>query len=112
MLSAGEYRDRLEFQRLDTTADALGNVSSGAWIKLFHDRGHFIPERSSERLSAGRLESAVSGSLMVRASTITRGVTNADRVLINDEPYNIRAIVRNDRLARELDITVERGVAV
>lgn len=110
-MPAGELRDRIAFQRLQAEADGGGGTLDPEWVDLINCRGAFFPERSRERLEAGRLESAVAGTLKVRSSATTRGVTAADRALINGTVYAIRAITNPDRRNRYLEMTVERGTA-
>lgn len=111
MPGAGLLRDRLRFERVNRVSDD-GGGSSIDWRPidgLAAIRGGFFPERSRERLEAGRLQSAVAGTLKVRSSDATRQVTAADRVIINDVPYDIHAITNPDRRGKYLEMTVERG---
>lgn len=105
-------RHRATFQRESAGADAFGNVTQGTWATLTEVWAKFTPERSRERLEAGRMESAVSGTLTVRSTATTRGITEADRVVFRSETYNIRAIINPDQRGRFLEMAVERGVAV
>jgi len=104
-------RDPVQFQRLDTTSDTLGNVSAGTWANLWADKGQLLLERGREQLAAGRLQGSVMGVLVVRASTETRAITAADRVVIDSVNYNIRSNVPRDRRNGWLEMVVERGVA-
>ena len=111
-MRAGMLRDRVAFQRLDTTPDAYGNPSGGTFTTFLTVAGQLIPERGRERVDAGRLESAAGATLEVRSSSDTRGVTPADRVLINGTTvYNIREIDNPDRRNRRLVMVLEKGVA-
>lgn len=117
MANAGMLRDRVTFERLNDGTDDLGNVSDGTWSEIGGAGqstvwGGFRPERSGERLEAGRTESSVMGTLTVRSSTVTRSITEADRVQIDSVAYDIRGITNPDRRNKYLEMTVERGVAV
>lgn len=107
----GALRDQVTFQRLTGTArDAVGNVTDGTWTAIATVWGQLKPGSGRENFESARLESAVMASLVVRATTTTRGITGADRVLIDGVPYNIRAVTNEDRRGRFLTMMVERGV--
>ncbi len=103
-------RHRATFQRESAGTDDFGNVTQGTWTTLTECFAKFAPERSSERIEAGRLEASVMGTLTVRSTATTRGITEADRVLFRSATYNIRAITNPDQRNRWLTMTVERGV--
>lgn len=109
-MRAGHLRDRVTFQRETRTADGAGGATI-VWQNLVTVWGGFRPQRGREQLEAGRLESAVAGVLTVRSSPGTRDVTAADRVQIDDVPYQIRTITNPDRRGKTLELVVERGVA-
>lgn len=113
MPGAGQLRDRVRFERSGDIPDGGGGTVEG-WESiegLANVRGAFMPERSRERLEAGRLESAVAGTLKVRSSNASREVTAADRAIINGQPYAIRSVTNPDRHNKYLEMSVERGVA-
>lgn len=112
MSGAGQLRDPVQFQRLDTTTDTLGNMSAGTWADLWKDAGELRLEKGRERVTAGRLEGASAGVLRVRSSTQTRAVTTEDSVVINSVRYNIRSNDPLDRQQAWLEMVVESGVAV
>ena len=112
MPSAGMLRDRATFSRLDTTADAYGNESSGAFANLFTVWADLKLERGREQLAAGRLQGSTAGILTVRSSSNTRSVTTEDKVTIGTVAYNIRSNVPRDRNGFWLEMVVESGVAV
>lgn len=107
-MSGGQLRDRITFERFTQISDGAGGFIED-WTTLFSCRGAFMPERSRERLEAGRLESAVAGTLKVRSSAALRDVTAGDRAMVNGEPYAIKAVTNPDRRGKYLDMTVERG---
>lgn len=111
-MAAGPMRHRATFEREAAGTDDFGNVTQGAWSTLTECWATFQPERSRERIEAGRLESAVTGTLKIRSTAATRAITEADRVVFRSETYQIRAITNPDQRGRFLEMTVERGVAV
>lgn len=113
MIGGGQLRDRVTFERATLVPDGGGGYESGwaAIAGLEAVRGYFAPQRGREAVEAGRLESAVAGTLKVRSSAAARGVSAADRVIINGETFAIFAIMNEDRHDRYLTMTVERGSA-
>lgn len=110
-MRAARLRYIVSFQRLDTTADVYGNVSSGGWSEVFETRGDLRETRGRERVEAGALQAPMSAILMVRSDTLTRGVTESDSAVIDGVRWNIRSIANPDQRSRWLEMTVERGVA-
>lgn len=108
----GALRDRVTFYRETELPDGGGGTVHG-WAViagLVDIRGRFMPERSYERIEAGRMQSAVLGTLKVRSFALMRTVTAADICLINDQTYAIRAITNPDRKNQYIEMTIERGV--
>ena len=113
-MRAGLLRRRVTFQRETIVSDG-GGGGTASWSNiagLASISAHFRPERSRERLEAGRIEAAVAGTLRMRSFVQSRSITTADRVIIDLVPYEIRAITNPDGMNIELEMTVERGVAV
>jgi len=109
----GRMRDTASFYRLNSTADAYGNATSGfAATPFLTRRGHLEISLGGERDEAGRLQSEVGAVLTVRADNETETVTEADKVTIDGVDFQIRAIVNVDRKGRFLRMRLERGVAV
>ena len=112
-MRAGFLRRRVTFQRETVVSDG-GGGGTASWANiagLVSISANFRPERSRERLEAGRIEAAVAGTLRIRSFVLSRTITAADRVLIDSVPYQIRAIINPDGQNIELEMTVERGVA-
>lgn len=108
-MAAGRMDRRCYFARRDAVADRYGNVSSGGWVALVTRWGRLQFERGSERLEAGRTESAVAAMLTIYADSATRGITPADKVTIDGVAYAIRTIVEPPRTG-QIEMTIERGV--
>lgn len=109
-MPAGQFRHRVTFQAETETPDSGGGYSL-AWSDVTTVWGGFKPERGSERVKAGRLEATLGGVLTVRSSTVTRTITEAHRVLINGDAYNIHAIANPDGRNKYLELSVVKGVA-
>lgn len=109
-MRAGSLNKRVTFERRRAIDDG-GGGGGIVWEAFLTVWGGLRPERGRERLEAGRLEAVVAGVLQVRSSSDARGVTEADRVVIDNVPHQIRAIVNPDQRNRMLEMTVERGVA-
>lgn len=105
-------RDRVVFARLDSTADAYGNVTSGAYANLFSGASYpceLVLERMDEKMQAGRLAAPTAGKLKIRKDSQTETLTEADRATINGTAYQIRGIDATD--LAWVWMAVERGVA-
>jgi SPP1 family predicted phage head-tail adaptor len=110
-MPAGPLRKRVTFEREMRTEDAGGGAAV-AWGDPLTVWGQFQPERGAERLSSGRLESALAGVLRIRSSDAARQITADQRVTIDGIAHQIRSIANPDQRNRMIEMTVERGVAV
>lgn len=111
MTVAQDLRLIVTFERFQGEPDGGGGVTNPTWTFLAKAWGAFYPERSRERIEAGRLESAVAGTIAVRSTNASRGVTAADRAVIGGVPYAIKGITNPDRRNKFLEMSVERGTA-
>lgn len=109
-MGAGDLNKRVTFQRATRTGDG-GGGGAIVWNTLATVWAGFKPERGYERLRTGRIEAELAGVLTVRGSSVTRGVTEADRVLVDGVPYAIHAISNPDQRGRFLELTVGSGEA-
>lgn len=117
MIEAGRLTERVRFERQATGDDGHGNaLSSWAAIAgLSVISAAFRPQFGNESLQADRLEATMRGTLTVRRSVATAGVTAADRVVFLNTPYagvtcQIRAIVPTPDRAL-IEFVLESGVA-
>lgn len=109
-MDAGKLDRRCAFERRDATPDAYGNVTSGGWVSLLTVWGRLDERPGREAVRAGRLEASALGALSIRDSAQARGVTAADRVVIDGHAYAIRD-VRPPQRSGMIEMVVERGVA-
>lgn len=109
-MRAGNLNERVTFQRATSGDDGYGNVITG-WTNLLTVWADVRETPGKERVDAGRVEASATATVRIRASTDSRGLTAADRMVARGWTWNIRTIVPvgNDRAA--LDLLVERGVA-
>lgn len=110
-MSAGQLRDRVSIQRKQEISDGAGGTTFD-WDNitgLGSIRGAFMPERGRERLENDRLQSSVAGTLKIRSSAASRGITAEDRAVINGVEYRIHAVTNPDRRNRFVEMSVERG---
>lgn len=110
-MRAGRLNKRVTFQR-ETTADDGGGGQVVTWANisgLVDIAAGFTPERGRERLESGRIAAATAGVLRIRSFTLSRTITEKDRVMIDDIPHVVRSISNPDQKNRELEMTVERG---
>ncbi len=110
-MRTGQLRDRVTFQRETRAPDGAGGYVQG-WADELTVWGQYVPRSTREAVEAGRLQESESGTLTVRASSRTRGITPAHRVLIRGVPYALQGGPTNyDQRNRALDFIVTRGVA-
>jgi len=109
-MRAGNLRDRVTFQRQIGGDDGYGNTVIG-WADHLTVWADVRATLGKEKVDAGRVESSNTATIRIRASSDSRALTEADRVIARGQAWNIRSIVPvgNDRTA--LDLLCERGVA-
>lgn len=111
MTRAGQLRERVTFQAEQRTPDGAGGAAL-AWEPVLTVWGQYVPRSAREAVDAGRLQESESGTLTVRASSETRAITSAHRVLIRGVPYALQGGPTNyDGRGESLDFIVTRGVA-
>jgi SPP1 family predicted phage head-tail adaptor len=110
VIRAGALDRRCRFERRDTTPDAYGNVTAGAWTTLLTVWGALSEKPGREAMKAGRMESAALAEIWIRDSAAARGITAADRVVIDGAAYAIRHVGLPQRSGM-ITIQIERGVA-
>ena len=126
MIKSGNFRDRVEFQRLASSdqttpsdaTDEYGNPidgygnSTGEYAALFSVWGDIRETPGKEALANGALESTRTATLRVRYSDATADITAADRVSVRGSIWNIRSgPVQINRVKNLLEFTLEAGVA-
>lgn len=117
MLGAGQRtRNRVRFEaRIPGGDDGYGNTLPATWTEIVTISGSFRPKFGREQLEAGRLESTMQGTLTVRRTPATAGITAAARVVFVAGPYDgkacqIRSIIPTPD-NREIEFMLEEGSA-
>ena len=92
-MTAGQLRDRIQIQSATSGDDGYGNVITG-WADLPGGRlwANVRETPGKEMLSAGRLESSRTATIRVRASSLSRSISAADRVIARGLAWNIRSV--------------------
>lgn len=111
-MTAGSLRERISVERLTVGDDGYGNTVTAwgeepyltVWANVRETLG-------KERVDAGRVEASQTATIRIRASSDSRSITAADRIVSRGVTWNIRSVseVGNDR--KMLDILCEAGVA-
>lgn len=109
-MPAGRLNKRVRFERARRSADTAGGAER-SWAHLVTVWGGLQVERGRERVEAGRVESALAGTLTIRVSTAALEILTSDRAVIDGVPWNIRSIANEDQHRKYLTLVVERGVA-
>jgi head-tail adaptor len=95
--------------------DGFGNTLPATWSIVLTCWAAFRPQFGREQIEAGRAESSMIGTLTLRRSTASLGITAADRVVFTAGPFagrefQIRSIIPTPD-NREIEMTLESGVA-
>lgn len=109
-MTAGSLRDRVTFQRATSGDDGYGNAIT-AWADHLTVWSNVRETLGKERVDAGRVEASRTATIRVRQSSDTLGLTEADRVTVRGQAWNIRSIAAVGNDGAMLDILVEAGVA-
>lgn len=109
-MGAGRLRKRVTFEKEVRTPDGGGGYSLD-WRPEMTVWGGLQVERGRERVEAGRLNAAIGAVLTIRSSRDARALSPANRVIIDEETWNIRSITNPDSRNKYLELVVEKGVA-
>ena len=99
-------RDRIVVERATQTDDGFGNVI-GSWSALGTFEANIRETPGKEAVAAGRIEASRTATIRIRASSVSRGITAADRVQARGQVWNIRSVIEIDRAT--LELLVEAG---
>ena len=106
-LSAGMLRTPVAIQAIVKTPDGAGGFAH-TWVTLDTVRAHVKPLSGSEAVRGMQIEDKVSHRIFMRYRA---DVKAKDRLLIEGEPYNIRAVLDLEMRKRWMEILAEKGVA-
>lgn len=107
-MKAGDLRDRITIQRATSGDDGYGNVIA-SWADLATIWANIRETPGKETVAAGRIEASRTATIRVRASSLSRSISAADRVVARGQVWNIRSVIEIDRAT--LELLVEAGVA-
>lgn len=110
MTAAGKLNTLITVQRATMGDDGYGNAITG-WADLAGGKlwANVRETPGKEAVAAGRLEASRTATIRVRASSLSRSITAADRVQARGHVWNIRSVIEIDRAT--LELLVEAGVA-
>lgn len=106
-LSAGMLREFLTFQRKTLTSDGKGGQNV-VWQTLFDTYGAVRPLSGRESVFGMQLEGTVTHRIFIRYRD---DLTEADRVLVRGQPYQIRAVINLEMMNRWIELPCDSGVA-
>ena len=110
-MKAGDLRDRITIQRATNADDGFGNTISG-WGDLLTVWANIRETPGKEVVAAGRIEASRTATIRVRASSQSRGVTAADRIIARGQIWNIRSVAAVGDGRELIEFLCEAGVAV
>ena len=109
-MRSGDLRDRVTVQRATAGDDGFGNVITG-WADLSTVWANVRETPGKEVVAAGRLEASRTATIRVRASSLSRTITAADRVVARGQVWNIRSVAALDDGKELIELLCEVGVA-
>lgn len=109
-MDAGKLDQRITFQRATTGEDGFGNTITG-WTDLITVWANVRETPGKEIVAAGRIEASRTATIRVRASSQSRAVTAADRVIARGQIWNIRSVPAVGDGREMIEFLVEAGVA-
>lgn len=107
-MDAARLKDLVLFERDSFISDGVGG-GVREWVALGETDAWVIYTRGVEVTEAGRVNTKVTGKVLVRSDDLTDALTTADRVVIDGQPAQIRSIINRDRVRRYLEIGFEVG---
>lgn len=110
MARAGLFRDRVTFQRMASTTDVYGNTT-GDWSDHATRYAHLIERLGQEDIEQGALQDVAVATMRVRADTITKAITTADRVVSRGIYWAITSIMQVNSKGDLLEMRLEKGIA-
>ena len=115
-MKAGDLRDRIAVERNTTGDDGYGNQVVG-WAALEVNGkplqlwANVRETPGKERVEAGRLEASRTATIRVRSSSLSRQISEADRVTVRGQIWNIRGIAALTDGRDMLEMICETGGA-
>ena len=110
MARAGLFRDRVTFQRMASTTDVYGNTT-GDWSDHATRYAHLIERLGQEDIEQGALQDVAVATMRVRADTVTKAITTADRVVSRGIYWAITSIMQVSSKGDLLEMRLEKGIA-
>lgn len=105
----GQLRDRVTFERSTSVGGRFGDGGGVSWLEVCTRNANVRFDRAAEKVEAAHLRETVTGRIVIRADSITKTLTNADRAVFEGANHQIRSVVNEDRRGRFLTIQFERG---
>ena len=110
MARAGLFRDQVTFQCMASTTDVYGNTT-GDWSDHATRYAHLIERLGQEDIEQGALQDVAVATMRVRADTITKAITTADRVVSRGIYWAITSIMQVNSKGDLLEMRLEKGIA-
>lgn len=89
MAGAGSLDKRIRFERKTPTRDEMGGVGNLAWSPLGTVWASRLDASDGEKFAADQTIATRLCRFVVRSSTMTRGVTPKDRLMVKEQPFEI-----------------------
>lgn len=109
-MRAGDLRDRITVQRATQGDDGFGNTVTG-WTDHLTVWANVRETPGKEVVAAGRVEASRTATIRVRASSLSRTITPADRIIARGQIWNIRSVSAVGDGRELIEFLCEAGVA-
>lgn len=106
-INPGELRHKIIFQRYELQKDSDGKPTY-IWTNLYETRGKVLNVRGSEYIQAFGTGLSIEKTIYVRYNH-THNITNEDRVLYNNEIYNIIYVNNVEEGNKWIEIKVDKN---
>lgn len=103
-MRAGELDHRLTLRRRGTQVGNPGGVARGPFADLFNTRCKVRPAPAKEIAVAGQAASPIVITVQVYDCERNRGITAADRAVLNGKEYGISSVLPPDRVSKSIDL--------
>lgn len=105
-----QARDVVTFQRMTAVSDDYGNTT-GDWSDLAKRKAYLRERLGREAVEQGAVQDVAATIMRVRADSVTRGITVADRVIARGTIWAIKSVMQVNSKGDKLEMRIEKGVA-
>ncbi len=106
-MDAGKFKERVRFERLTTTTDAEGSTVE-TWNALFSRWANVQINTAVETFKNNQNFQTRAGFALVRRDSDTRTLTANDRMIYDNEPWELLGVVNVQNSDEYLELGIRR----